>query len=183
MRNLNGKSHRRASPTRIGYARVSTRRQHLDLQVRALQEAGCEIMICETARGHAAGRRGLAAAIASCGVGDTLVVWKLDRLGRNLIHLVELARALRAQGTRLQVLTGGASSIDITTPEGRALYGIFAAFAEFEYGTSGDRIRAGKLVARQRSRLHQQHVAPVFTLSLRSAFNGISTVGSKRMRV
>lgn len=130
---------------------MSTRRQNLDLQLCALQEAGCEIIIGEKARGRTSWRKGLAAAIASCGAGDTLVVWKLDRLGRDLIQLVELARALRARGAGLQVLTGKASSIDIATPEGRALYGIFAAFAEFEYGVGSDRIRAGKKAALGRS--------------------------------
>ncbi len=132
---------------KVGYARVSTRRQNLGLQTRDLEAAGCEVIISEKVSGRAAHKRGLAAAIAICGSGDELVTWKLDRLGRDLVQLVDLAKLLKSRGAHLKILTGQAASIDIDTAEGRALYGIFASIADLEHSLGEQRTTAGLATA------------------------------------
>lgn len=161
---------------KIGYARVSTKRQNLAFQIQALEEAGCSLIVAEKLSGRARLKPGLTAALASCQHGDSLVVWKLDRLGRHLFDLVELARLLKTRGVGLKVLTGRASMIDIATVEGRALYGIFAAFADLEHELGKDRASAGLRVARlkgaygPRSRLRGSSKARAKRLRLRRAF-------------
>lgn len=134
----------------VGYARVSTRRQNPDLQIDALQKAGCRLIIVEKISGRAKHKRGLAAAIASCAAGDTLTVWKLDRLGRDALELIGLIRLLASRRMDLRILSGRESLIDIGTGEGRALYALYATFADFEQGFGIDRSRAGVAAARLR---------------------------------
>ena len=138
----------------IGYARVSTEDQNLGLQFDALQAAGCDAVFQDTASGAATGRKGLADALARCAAGDVLVVWKLDRLGRSLLDLVEMVEALKRRGVGLKVLTGQGAMVDTTRPEGRLVFGIFAALAEFERELIRERTKAGMQSATRRG----QHV-------------------------
>jgi DNA invertase Pin-like site-specific DNA recombinase len=138
----------------IGYARVSTEDQNLDLQRDALTAAGCEV-VCEDRVSGAVngnGRKGLADALSRCGAGDVLVVWKLDRLGRSLLDLVGLVERLKAQGVGLKVLAGHGASVDTTTANGRLVFGIFAALAEFERELIRERTTAGMQAARRRGK-------------------------------
>ena len=113
----------------VGYARVSTTDQNLDLQQDALLVAQCERIFTDTASGVKAQRPGLAEALQQCRSGDTLVVWKLDRLGRSLPHLVETVRDLIAKGIGFKSLQ---ENIDSTTSGGKLIFHIFASLAEFE---------------------------------------------------
>ncbi len=113
----------------IGYARVSTADQKLDLQDDALTKAGCERIFTDTAGGAGAERTGLEQALSFARKGDTLVLWKLDRLGRSLRHLVETLAALRERGIGFRSLR---ESIDTTTSGGKLVFHVFAAQAEFE---------------------------------------------------
>lgn len=136
---------------KIGYARVSTSEQNLDLQHAALEEAGCEAIFSDRASGASVyGREGLSFAIAHCNPGDILVVWKLDRLGRSMFELIEIIKELNERGAGLQVLTGQGAAIDTSRPEGRMVFGIFASLAEFERELIRERTRAGMAAARQR---------------------------------
>lgn len=134
----------------IGYARVSTEDQNLALQLDALQAAGCETVFQDMASGAITGRKGLTDALAVLVSGDVLTVWKLDRLGRSLFDLVELVEDLRRRGVGLKVLTGHGASIDTTRPEGRLVFGIFAALAEFERELIRERTKAGMQAAKRR---------------------------------
>ncbi|MCC0049809.1 MAG: recombinase family protein [Rhodobiaceae bacterium] len=134
----------------IGYARVSTEEQNLDLQYHSLRKAGCAHIYSDKASGALSGRKGLRQAIRRCREGDVLVVWKLDRLGRSLIDLVSLVERLNARGIGLRVLTGQGAMIDTSRPEGRMIFGIFAALAEFERELIRERTLAGMAAARKR---------------------------------
>lgn len=135
---------------KIGYARVSTDEQNLDLQQRTLEADGCKIIYSDKASGADTRRSGLARALRRCRCGDVLVVWKLDRLGRSLIQLIELVERLNARGIGLRVLTGQGATIDTTRPEGRMIFGIFATLAEFERELIRERTKAGMLAAKGR---------------------------------
>lgn len=135
---------------KIGYARVSTDEQNLDLQRQALEAAGCDEIHQDKASGVLSGRKGLGAALERCAAGDVLIVWKLDRLGRSLRELVELVEDLNRRGVGLRVLTGQGASVDTTRPEGRMIFGIFAALAEFERELIRERTKAGMAAARRR---------------------------------
>jgi len=135
---------------RIGYARVSTEDQTLDLQRDALHEAGCLDIYEEHASGAHATRPELAAALRACRAGDVLVVWKLDRLGRSMKHLVEIVEDLQHRGIGFQVLTG--VQIDTTTAHGRFALQLFAALAEYERALIQERVMAGLVAARARGR-------------------------------
>jgi DNA invertase Pin-like site-specific DNA recombinase len=139
---------------KVGYARVSTGDQNLDLQRDALTAAGCEFIHEDRQSGavNGAGRKGLADALAGCGAGDVLVVWKLDRLGRSLFDLVELVETLKDKGAGLKVLTGHGATIDTTTGNGRLIFGIFTALAEFERELIRERTRAGMAAAKRRGK-------------------------------
>lgn len=143
-------SHPLGGSVKVGYARVSTIDQNLDLQMRALSEAGCEHIFSDTASGAKTDREGLARAIAHCNEDDVLVVWKLDRLGRSLIDLVGLVYELRERGIGLRVLTGQGAMIDTTKADGRMILGIFAVLAEFERELISERTIAGMDAARAR---------------------------------
>lgn len=133
----------------IGYARVSTTDQNLDLQQDALLAAQCERIFSDIASGAKAQRPGLAEALQCCRSGDTLVVWKLDRLGRSLPHLVETVRDLVANGIGFKSLQ---ENIDTTTSGGKLIFHIFASLAEFERDIIRERTNAGLSSARARGR-------------------------------
>jgi DNA invertase Pin-like site-specific DNA recombinase len=134
----------------IGYARISTGDQTLDLQRDALREAGCLDIYEEQASGARVARPVLAAALRTCRKEDVLVVWKLDRLGRNTKHLLEIVEDLTQRGVGLRTLTGYA--IDTSTPHGTLALHMFAALAEYERALIQERIMAGIAAARARGR-------------------------------
>jgi DNA invertase Pin-like site-specific DNA recombinase len=134
----------------VGYARVSTEDQSLDLQRDALREAGCEVVFEDTASGGARERPGLRDALAYVRPGDVLVVWRLDRLGRSLPHLVEVINGLAARRIEFRSLT---DRIDTTSAAGKLIFHIFAALAEFERELIRERTRAGLAAARARGRV------------------------------
>ena len=140
----------------IGYMRVSKSdgSQTTDLQHDALIATGIDkAQIYEDhASGRIDARPGLDAALKALREGDTLVVWKLDRLGRNLRHLVNTVHDLEKRGIGFRVLTGRGASIDTTTPSGKLVFGIFAALAEFERELISERTKAGLASARARGR-------------------------------
>lgn len=140
----------------IGYMRVSKAdgSQVLDLQKDALLAAGVEErhLYQDQASGTRDDRPGLAHCLKALRAGDTLVVWKLDRLGRDLRHLVNTVHDLTEKGIGFKVLTGQGAAIDTTTPAGKLVFGIFAALAEFERELIAERTRAGLASARTRGR-------------------------------
>lgn len=140
-----------STPTgaRVGYARVSTPDQDLALQRDALDAAGCERTFTDTASGTLDERPGLAQALDYLRPGDTLVVWRLDRLGRSLRHLIATVEDLRRRQVEFASLT---ESIDTSTPAGRLIFHTFASLAEFERELISERTRAGLQAARARGR-------------------------------
>jgi len=133
----------------IGYARVSTHEQTLALQQDALTKADCSRVFTDTASGARADRPGLEEALDFVRAGDTLVVWKLDRLGRSLPHLLETVAGLQERGIGFKSLT---EQIDTTTSGGKLIFHVFAALAEFERDVIRERTRAGLAAARARGR-------------------------------
>ena len=133
----------------IGYARVSTDDQTLDFQLDALTKAGCDRIFRDTFSGATALRPGLTDALDHLRVGDTLVVWRLDRLGRSLRHLIETITDLEGRGIGFRSLT---EHIDTTTPGGKLIFHIFGALAEFERDLIRERTTAGLVAARARGR-------------------------------
>ena len=140
----------------IGYMRVSKAdgSQVLDLQRDALQVAGvtAEHIYEDFASGSLDERPGLTSCLKALREGDTLFVWKLDRLGRNLRHLVNTVHELASKGIGFRVLTGHGASINTGTPEGKLVFGIFAALAEFERALMSERTKVGLASARARGR-------------------------------
>ena len=140
----------------VGYMRVSKAdgSQVTDLQRDALRAAGVDSrhLYEDTASGKRDDRPGLAACLKALREGDTLVVWKLDRLGRDLRHLVNTVHDLKLRGVGFKVLTGQGANIDTTTPSGRMVFGFFASLAEFERELIVERTRAGIAAARARGR-------------------------------
>lgn len=124
----------------IGYARVSTADQNLDLQTDALTRAGCEKLFTDVASGAKSDRIGLADAISYARSGDTLVVWKLDRMGRSLQHRIETVKALHAKGIGFRSVQ---EAIDTTTPAGKLFFHMIGALAEFERDLIRERTYAG----------------------------------------
>ena len=133
----------------IGYARLSTQDQNLELQLDALTKAGCQKVFEDTISGTRADRPGLGKALEMLREGDTLVVWKLDRLGRSVKQLVELVNALHKQNVQFKSLT---DSIDTSTPSGRFFFHVMGSLAEMERDLIVERTRAGLDVARQLGR-------------------------------
>ncbi|MGH3966138.1 MAG: recombinase family protein [Pseudonocardiaceae bacterium] len=140
----------------VGYMRVSKAdgTQTVALQRDALLAAGVapDQLYDDHASGRTDDRPGLTACLKALREGDTLLVWKLDRLGRNLRHLVNTVHELTARGVGLKVLTGQGAAIDTTTPAGKLVFGIFAALAEFERELISERTVAGLASARARGR-------------------------------
>jgi DNA invertase Pin-like site-specific DNA recombinase len=133
----------------VGYARVSTQEQDLALQLDALRTAGCEKIYEEKSSGAQRERPALQAALTYMRQGDTLVVWKLDRLARSLKQLIETVEDFGVRGLGLRSLT---EAIDTTTPGGKPVFHLFAALAEFERGVIRERTLAGLQAARARGR-------------------------------
>jgi len=134
----------------IGYARVSTSDQDLSLQLNELKAAGCEPIFTDKASGARSTRPGLDDCLKSLRAGDTLVVWRLDRLGRSMQHLVSVVTELKNRGVEFKSLRDGA--IDTTTASGELVFNIFAALAQFEAELIRERTRAGLAAARARGR-------------------------------
>ena len=130
----------------IGYARVSTQDQNLELQREALSKAGCKKVFEDKVSGTRADRPGLAKTLEMLREGDTLVVWKLDRLGRSVKQLVDLVGDLHKHGVQFRSLT---DSIDTGTPSGRFFFHVMASLAEMERELTVERTRAGLEVAKQ----------------------------------
>ncbi|GFO73238.1 hypothetical protein BJAS_P3950 [Bathymodiolus japonicus methanotrophic gill symbiont] len=135
---------------KIGYARVSTSSQDTSLQIDALNAAGCEIIYKEKASGSKKDRPELEQCLKSLRKADTLVVWKLDRLGRSLQHLLEVINDLENKGIGFTSLT---ESIDTTTSTGKLVFNIFGSLAEFERSLIKDRVKAGLEAARKKGRI------------------------------
>lgn len=133
----------------IGYARVSTPDQSLDLQTDALKQAGCNKIFTDIASGAKADRPGLTEALGYLREGDTLVVWKLDRLGRSLNHLIQTVTQLRDQRIGFKSIQ---ESLDTTTSGGKLIFHIFGAIAEFEREMIRERTQAGLSAARVRGK-------------------------------
>lgn len=134
----------------VGYARVSTQDQNPALQLDALNGAGCEKVFTEKASGALRERPQLKAALDYMRSGDTLVVWKLDRLARSIKQLIETVEEMGERGIGLRSLT---EAIDTTTAGGKLVFHVFAALAEFERGVIRERTKAGLEAARARGKL------------------------------
>jgi DNA invertase Pin-like site-specific DNA recombinase len=135
---------------KIGYVRVSKQEQQEALQIDALKEAGCEKWFIDKITGSKAERKGLDEALAYLRPGDTFVVWKLDRAGRSLTHLIALLKGLKERGIEFISLT---EQIDTTTPGGKLIFHLMGALAEFERDLIRERTNAGLAAARARGRV------------------------------
>lgn len=136
----------------IGYARVSTQDQDLQLQLDALELAGCEKnkIFTDKVSGSKTDRPGLEKCLAELSEGDTLLVWRLDRLGRSMSHLIGLIEELRGRGVGFRSICDGA--IDTTTASGELIFNIFSSLAQFEKRLIQERTKAGLASARARGR-------------------------------
>ncbi len=137
----------------VGYARVSTAEQELDMQLDALRDAGCDerMVFVDKASGVKSDRPGLEQALDTVANGDTLVVWRLDRLGRSMQHLVTVVQELNDRGVGFRSLCDGV--IDTSTASGQLIFGIFASLAQFERALIVERTNAGLAAARARGRI------------------------------
>lgn len=135
---------------KIGYARVSTDEQNLDLQIQALKCAGCELIYTDSGiSGSVRARPGLDKALRRLSAGDMLIVWRLDRLGRSLVHLVHLLENLGNRHIRFKSIC---EYIDTSSSGGRLVFHMMAALAEFERSLISERTRAGMAAARARGK-------------------------------
>lgn len=134
----------------FGYARVSTAGQDEALQLDALKKAGCDRIFTDHASGATSSRPALDELLGMARRGDTLVIWRLDRLGRSLRHLLEMVGDLEERGVALRSLT---ESIDTSSPAGRLVFHTFGALSEFERDLITERTRAGLAAARARGRV------------------------------
>jgi DNA invertase Pin-like site-specific DNA recombinase len=166
---------------KIGYARVSTDEQNLDLQQDALRRAGCRRVFHDRGVSGIAQRRpGLEEALSALHKGDTLVVWKLDRLGRSLPHLIDIIRQLGERGCNFQSTTEG---MDTSTSAGRLLFNIVGSLAEFERSLIVERTKAGLAAARNRGQAlgRKPALTPTQLAAARALIaNGDSTTGAAR---
>lgn len=135
---------------KYGYARVSTKDQVLDMQIDALKKAGCNKVFQEIAKGSKADRPELAALLREIKSGDTLVVWKLDRMGRSLPHLIKTVNELISNNIDIISLN---DPINVITAQGRFMFNVFASLAEFEKDLIRERTMAGLKSARDRGRM------------------------------
>jgi len=138
---------------KIGYARISTTDQKMHLQIDALEKAGCENVFRESASGSKTERAELESAFEKTTSGDTLVVWKLDRLGRSLRDVIDFVERLSQKGVGFQSLTDG---IDTSSPTGKFFFHIIGAFSELERDLIRERTRAGLIAAKKRGRVGGQ---------------------------
>lgn len=162
----------------VGYVRVSTNDQNTDLQRNALDSAGCELIFEDKISGKTSDRPGLKKLIKSLSPGDTLVVWKLDRLGRSMRHLVVLVEELRQKSVNFLSLT---DSIDTSTPMGRFFFHIMGALAEMERELIVERTRAGLAVARANGRIGGRR--PKLTAEQWAQAGRLLAAGESRKRV
>ena len=162
----------------VGYVRVSTNDQNTDLQRNALDSAGCELIFEDKISGKTSDRPGLKKLIKSLSSGDTLVVWKLDRLGRSMRHLVVLVEELRQKSVNFLSLT---DSIDTSTPMGRFFFHIMGALAEMERELIVERTRAGLAVARANGRIGGRR--PKLTAEQWAQAGRLLAAGESRKRV
>ena len=146
---FNEKADKSRLMTSIGYARVSTGEQDMALQLDALKKAGCEKVFEDRASGVKTDRPGLTEAVRYARDGDTLTVWKLDRLGRSMRHLIEIVTELESKGVGFRSIT---ENIDTTTSGGRLVFHLFGALAQFERDLIRERTRAGLQAAEERGR-------------------------------
>jgi DNA invertase Pin-like site-specific DNA recombinase len=155
----------------IGYARVSTEDQSLDLQLDALRQAGCERLYTDKASAAGIHRAGLSEARSQLREGDILVVWKLDRLGRSVKGLVDLVGELAQQRVQFRSLTDG---IDTTTPHGRFFFHMMASLAQMERELIAERTKAGLDAARKRGRMvgRKRRMTPSKIESAKQLLNG-----------
>lgn len=135
---------------KIGYARVSTKDQVLDGQMDALNAVGCERIFTDKLSGVREDRKGLIELMSFIRKGDTLVIWRLDRLGRGIKHLISIVELLKDKGIGLKSLT---EEIDTTTPGGALVFHVFASIAQFERDIIKERTRVGLAAAKARGRL------------------------------
>lgn len=133
----------------IGYARVSTHEQNLDLQKDALSAAGCLMIFADKISGAKSERPGLSDALAYVRAGDVLTVWRLDRLGRSMSHLIKTVNDLEERGVGFKSLT---EQIDTTTASGRLIFHLFASLGQFERDLNRERTQAGLKAAEARGR-------------------------------
>ena len=138
------------STYKIGYARVSTNQQDEALQLDALQKAGADRVFIDRASGTLTDRPGLTSALECARPGDSLIVWRLDRLGRSLRHLIDTVGNLERRGVAFVSLT---EQINTSTPGGRLIFHVFGALAEFERDLIRERTMAGLAAARARGRV------------------------------
>lgn len=170
----------------LGYARVSTDDQELHLQTDALKRAGCERLFTDKASGAKADRPGLTEALSFARRGDTLTVWRIDRLGRSLSQLIELVAKLKESGVHLRSLQ---ENIDTSTAGGELVFHVFGAMAQFERSLIRERTKAGLEAARARGRkggrpaVDQQKVRAIRALAKDSTVNvkeACATLGVSR---
>ncbi|WP_312654848.1 recombinase family protein [Kluyvera ascorbata] len=162
----------------IGYVRVSTNDQNTALQRNALESAGCELIFEDKISGRAADRPGLKKLLRTLSAGDTLIVWKLDRLGRSMRHLVVLVEELRERDINFRSLT---DSIDTSSPMGRFFFHVMGALAEMERELIIERTRAGLAAARAEGRIGGRR--PKFTLEQWAQMGRLIATGESRQRV
>lgn len=136
---------------KIGYARVSTSGQNLDAQIDALRQSGCSQIFQEKVSGAKKDRPELQAMLAALRPGDTVIIYKLDRLARSFRHLVDTVNIIQDKGANIQSLSD--AMIDTTTAQGKLIFNIFASLAEFERDLIAERTRAGLKAARARGRV------------------------------
>ncbi|WP_336390786.1 recombinase family protein, partial [Mycobacteroides abscessus] len=163
--------------TVLGYARVSTAHQNAEMQVEALRAAGAERIWTETMSGARDDRPQLAALLDYARAGDVLMVWRLDRLGRSLPHLLTIATDLQDRGIELRSLT---EAIDTTTPGGRLVFHVFGAVAEFERAIAAERTAAGVAAARAAGRHPGRPALPDDTIA---AVKALDHAGTPRAQI
>ncbi|WP_312817873.1 recombinase family protein [Atlantibacter subterraneus] len=162
----------------VGYVRVSTNDQNTALQRNALESAGCELIFEDKISGKTSERPGLKKLLKVLAYGDTLIVWKLDRLGRSMRHLVTLIEELRQRGINFRSLT---DSIDTSTPMGRFFFHVMGALAEMERELIVERTRAGLEAARAQGRIGGRR--PKLTAEQWAQAGRLIAAGETRQRV
>ncbi|EMH2073951.1 recombinase family protein [Citrobacter sp. Cf084] len=162
----------------VGYVRVSTNDQNTALQRNALESAGCELIFEDKISGKTSDRPGLKKLLKVLACGDTLIVWKLDRLGRSMRHLVTLIEELRQRDINFRSLT---DSIDTSTPMGRFFFHVMGALAEMERELIVERTRAGLEAARAEGRVGGRR--PKLTAEQWAQAGRLITAGETRQRV
>ncbi|MGJ3501953.1 DNA-invertase hin (plasmid) [Piscirickettsia salmonis] len=156
----------------VGYARVSTQDQNLDLQLEALKKEGCERLYQDKASGKKNNRHGLETALEVLRADDTLVVWKLDRLGRTVKSLIEFVNELKERGVHFRSIT---DNIDTSTASGRFFFHVMASLAEMEHELLVERTKAGLEAARSKGRLGGRK--PKMTISKLEAAKKLLSTG------